>query len=135
MNTPRSVSKWYAITIVGGIGVAIGFILYALSYRPTAMTSTPAVHEASNRNLWFNKYAMTPQPTPAPPHIVSSPYRSAEPPPSITLPPPPVQAYQVPNPSRPSLNGSARASVNTWQRSTVASALSRTTAIRLRRHA
>jgi hypothetical protein len=72
MNTPRSVSKWYAITIVGGIGVAISFILYALSYRPPPATSTPAVREASNSNLWFNKYAMTPQPTPAPMHIVAS---------------------------------------------------------------
>ena len=104
MNTPRSVSKWYAITIVGGIGVAIGFILYALSYRPVpAATSTPAVHEASNSNLWFNKYAMTPQPTPAPLHIVSSPFHPAEPPPSITLPPPAVQAYQVPK-SEPTIS-------------------------------
>ena len=107
MNTPRSVSKWYAITIVGGIGVAIGFILYALSYRPLPPTSTPAVHQASNSNLWFNKYAMTPQPTPAPLHIVSSPFRPAEPPPSITLPPPPVQAYQVPKPEP---------TISEWQR-------------------
>jgi type IV secretory pathway VirB10-like protein len=108
MDTPRSVSKWYAITIVGGIGVAIGFILYALSYRPQPATRTAVVHEASNSNLWFNKYAMTPQPTSAPLHIVSSPFHPAEPPPpSIRLPPPAVQAYQVPKPEP---------TISEWQR-------------------
>jgi hypothetical protein len=98
MNTPRSVSKWYAITIVGGIGVGIIFILYALSHHPLPVTSTPALHEANNSNMWFDKYVMTPPPTPAPLHIVSSPFHPAEPLPSITLPAPPVQAYQVPKP-------------------------------------
>src|SRR5277367_25490 len=106
MNTPRSVSKWYAITIVGGIGVAIGFILYALSYRPPPTTRAAVVRVASNSNLWFNKYAMTPQPTPAPLHIAASPFHPAEPLPSMTLSPA-VQAYQVPK-SQPT--------ISEWQR-------------------
>jgi type IV secretory pathway VirB10-like protein len=95
MNTARSVSKWYAITIVGGIGVGLSFILYALSHHPLPATSAPAVHETNNRNLWFDKYVTTPLPTPASPHIVASPFHPAESSPTITLPPP-VQAYQVP---------------------------------------
>ena len=53
MNTPRSVSKWYAITIVGGIGVGLSFILYALSHHPLPATSAPA-RTSLVRRVWRN---------------------------------------------------------------------------------
>jgi type IV secretory pathway VirB10-like protein len=93
MQMPRRVPKWFGLTVVGGIGLALFFIGYAMTHKVTPNAAAPAVRNPGNAPNWFAKYQPSPEPAPTPIHIAAAPYHPvSSPPPRLT----PQTPYQQP---------------------------------------
>jgi type IV secretory pathway VirB10-like protein len=93
MNAPRGVSKWFGLSVVGGIAAGLFFIGWAMTHKVTPRASAPAMRDAGGAPNWFAKYKPSAQPTAAPIHPAAAPYHLNAPPPNIVLPQ--QQAYQA----------------------------------------
>jgi type IV secretory pathway VirB10-like protein len=82
MIKPRGVSKWFGLTIVGGVAVGLGFIGYAMLHKVTPRpSSAPAIHNNGSAPDWFAKYRPSAQATPAPMRVAAAPFHPASSPP------------------------------------------------------
>jgi type IV secretory pathway VirB10-like protein len=92
MNAPRGVSKWFGLTVVGGIAVGLFFIGWAMMHRAMPRVSAPAMRQEGTAPNWFAKYQPSPAAAATPPSPAAAAYH-----PTASAPPVmPQTAYQVP---------------------------------------
>jgi type IV secretory pathway VirB10-like protein len=88
MNAPRGVSKWFGLTVVGGIATGLFFIGWAMTHKVAPHAAAPVLRNNGAAPNWFAKYHPSPEVAPTPMHIVAAPYRPvSSPPPQIVQSP------------------------------------------------
>jgi type IV secretory pathway VirB10-like protein len=93
MNAPRGVSKWFGLTVVGGIAVGLFFIGWAMLHRVTPrVVNAPAMRQEGRAPNWFAKYQPSPAAAATPMHVAAAAYHPISSPPPVM----PQTAYQVP---------------------------------------
>jgi hypothetical protein len=75
------VSKWFGLTIVGGIALRLSFIGYAMMRKLTTHAAAPMLRNYGTAPHGFAKYRQAPEAPSALIHVAAAPYHPGSSPP------------------------------------------------------